>query len=169
VPTDGTVVPGPGVAELIGDPSGLRPTVSAKRGRDNRTRRQLGLAADQLKERCLLQHLNRSGRILDAGQFDDDLVTPLSLNNRLADAKTVDAALDRIAQTGEHISINRLPRRGPRLQHGMHATFKIKSQSGFGACLDVEEIELLTRKYNPGRENSQNDNDGKDVPRTNSH
>jgi hypothetical protein len=69
-----------------------------------------------LKERGLLQDRDRFLRIVNAWQFDDDLIAAPCLDKWLTDAKTVYPAFERLSSAFQRIAVERLARDRARLQ-----------------------------------------------------
>jgi hypothetical protein len=75
----------------------------------------------------LLQNPNRFLRIRDTRQFDDDLVIASRLNQRLADAETIDPAFERAASAFQRILVNGLAGNRAGLQDDLESSLKIET------------------------------------------
>ena len=108
----------------------------------------------EFEHRRLADRLNGRIGILDARQFDDDAALALSLDQRLGQAKLVDALLHDFDDALHRIVVDLCFRRIDRFEHDMRAALQVKALA-YGICQRRDEGEKNADDHRDDRDELQ--------------
>ncbi len=107
----------------------------------------------------MLEDPDRFLRVIDAWEFDNNLIITARLYERLTNAETVHPALERLAGSFQGVAVKRLSHDWARLQHDLKSSLKIETLTDGMSSSNADDVEVRTGKRDPAGNNGQQDDE----------